>query len=624
MKSKLLAVATSAALIFGNMGAIVQAADTGLQEGEVISVSQMSDLQEGTYQLDAALSCYVNAMGGIEFGAPLLQDTKLSVAEDGTANMTLSFGTSSITIYGVTTNTYIGEAYGSDQAFTGYLDGAEWKQAEYTLSSEKVTSSSQAEVSYINSMTFPISTVSDTYSLAMAVDSNTMGVQFGNGANYDATLTVDWSNVTVVDIVEDSTTEDGTTEDGTTDTVVTTIDRTDLAAGTYEVEASVAGTAMHGMDFAGAVYKSTVLDVAEDGTAVLTIYFDKGSATVYGQTIEVYALDGDYGNAEVVKNEDGSVASTAFTVDLKALASSYELLMKAGMLNGSSMQYGGESATVFKDGTVCEAAITLNLNSLPEVSTGDTIIPEDTTTPNDTITSDDTIISNDTTNSGGTTSTENVTNTENTTSTDKVISVARLSDLAPGKYGLDASLSCYVNAMGGVEFGSPLLQNAVLNVAEDGTANITLSFGTSSVTIYGVTADTYVGTSTDKGAGVIGYYDGSAWQNASYTLNDTGYVSTMTFPITNIQNTYELALVIGSNVMSTQFGAGANYNATLSVNWNQVVVDGDGDGNVSGAGLVKAVSPKTGDTFPILPIVGIMSSCAVAFVLLQVKRKVSE
>lgn len=178
MKSKLLAVATSAALIFGNMGAIVQAADTGLQEGEVISVSQMSDLQEGTYQLDAALSCYVNAMGGIEFGAPLLQDTKLSVAEDGTANMTLSFGTSSITIYGVTTNTYIGEAYGSDQAFTGYLDGAEWKQAEYTLSSEKVTSSSQAEVSYINSMTFPISTVSDTYSLAMAVDSNTMGVQF--------------------------------------------------------------------------------------------------------------------------------------------------------------------------------------------------------------------------------------------------------------------------------------------------------------------------------------------------------------------------------------------------------------------------------------------------------------
>lgn len=54
-----------------------------------------------------------------------------------------------------------------------------------------------------------------------------------------------------------------------------------------------------------------------------------------------------------------------------------------------------------------------------------------------------------------------------------VISVTSLKDLEPGKYRLTADLSCWLPAMGGCEFGS-VLRYATLNVAEDGSASITL------------------------------------------------------------------------------------------------------------------------------------------------------
>ncbi|MGN0492650.1 MAG: hypothetical protein ACI4F7_03295 [Acutalibacteraceae bacterium] len=38
-----------------------------------------NDLPEGTYQIKAELSCYINAMGGVEFGALLLTSSVVNV-----------------------------------------------------------------------------------------------------------------------------------------------------------------------------------------------------------------------------------------------------------------------------------------------------------------------------------------------------------------------------------------------------------------------------------------------------------------------------------------------------------------------------------------------------------------
>lgn len=189
-----------------------------------------------------------------------------------------------------------------------------------------------------------------------------------------------------------------------------------------------------------------------------------------------------------------------------------------------------------------------------------------------------------------------------------MISVTSLSDLEAGKtYGLNAGLSCYVNAMGGVEFGAPLLKSAVAIVDANGNASIKITLGTSSVTIYGVTANTYV-----SAEGFIGYYDGSGWQSASYTTDGAGHVSSITFPISSIKNSYKLALVIGSDVMSSQFGGtDSNYNAILSVNWSKVVVGGDGTSTVSNTGTVAGTAAQTGDDTSMPPLAAMAVSLLV-------------
>lgn len=166
----------------------------------------------------------------------------------------------------------------------------------------------------------------------------------------------------------------------------------------------------------------------------------------------------------------------------------------------------------------------------------------------------------------------------------------------PGTYALSARLSCYVNAMGGVEFGEPLVKSAVLNVQEDGSETITLYLTKSSVTIYSVTCDTFVDAapapaegSTESAAvenGTVGYYDAQGQlqtEGASFTLSeDTAlnpaneavhYVDSITFPIDSRKDTYDLSVYVNSNVMGVQFGSvqslgeSGGYAAVLSVDW---------------------------------------------------------
>ncbi|MGN0158703.1 MAG: hypothetical protein ACI39W_06130 [Brotaphodocola sp.] len=161
-------------------------------------------LDAGTYSVDASLSCYINAMGGVEFGAPMLKSTKLTVAEDGTKTIKMNLGKSVVNIYSVTCDTFVdpkpagAAAEGSVTCGTiGYYNEAGVLVTDgvsYTMSSDTAANSKQEQVHYVDSITFPIDKESSTYTLSLYVNSNVMGTQFSN-EKYPAKLTVNWSSV---------------------------------------------------------------------------------------------------------------------------------------------------------------------------------------------------------------------------------------------------------------------------------------------------------------------------------------------------------------------------------------------------------------------------------------------
>lgn len=156
-----------------------------------VYAQEISDYSEGTHKLNATLSCYVNAMGGVEFGEPLLQDAEVTI-KDGEAKLTLYFDKSEVEIYTVVCDTFLDAS-----KITGYYDkdgNLQTENVALTLSEEKVLNDAGEETSYMTSMIFPLDQIADTYELALYVNSNVMGSQFGTG-DYQATLTVDWSGV---------------------------------------------------------------------------------------------------------------------------------------------------------------------------------------------------------------------------------------------------------------------------------------------------------------------------------------------------------------------------------------------------------------------------------------------
>lgn len=164
---------------------------------------ETENLSEGTYSVDATLSCYVNAMGGIEFGAPLLTGSTIKVDTNGKKTMTLNFAKSSVTIYNITCDTFIDPSPTTEDSKGGIKNGTigiydddgnlQTDSVEYTLSDDTALNSKSEEVHYVTSISFPIERLKDTYELTVYVNSNVMGVQFGTGGSdgYPATLTVD-------------------------------------------------------------------------------------------------------------------------------------------------------------------------------------------------------------------------------------------------------------------------------------------------------------------------------------------------------------------------------------------------------------------------------------------------
>lgn len=164
------------------------------------------NLSEGTYSVNSSLSCYVNAMGGVEFGTPLLLSSQVNIDSQQNKTITLNFTKSSVTIYNITCDTFIDIEPSSDESSGNVKNGTlgvydsngalQTSSVEYTLSDDTALNSKNEAVHYVSSMTFPIDSVKDTYELTLYINSNVMGVQFGaDGSSNSATLTVDWNSL---------------------------------------------------------------------------------------------------------------------------------------------------------------------------------------------------------------------------------------------------------------------------------------------------------------------------------------------------------------------------------------------------------------------------------------------
>lgn len=183
-----------------------------------VYAADLPGFQKGTYEVEVNLSCFVNAMGGVEFGAPLLERAEVTIGEDDKGVISLYFVKSSVTIYNVTCDIYI-----DPNETLGYYDkdgNLQTELLEITMSSEEdlALNPNGESVSYLTSVSFPLDQITDTYQLALYINSNVMGTQFGVG-DYSATLTVDWSTVpeavegevvseTVVEEVDEKTNEE--------------------------------------------------------------------------------------------------------------------------------------------------------------------------------------------------------------------------------------------------------------------------------------------------------------------------------------------------------------------------------------------------------------------------------
>lgn len=175
-----------------------------LMSVSAVSAFATTPTEAGNYTVDATLSCYVNAMGGVEFsdGYGLLKDASVTVAEDGSATATINLGTTSgLSVYGVACTAFIG----TDEAPGYYKDGAVTKEnVTYTVSTDTVANA-KAQVNYITSITLPVDTATSEYTMWIYLDSNVMGCQLGDGTGtggsntpgtatkHTAKLNIDWS-----------------------------------------------------------------------------------------------------------------------------------------------------------------------------------------------------------------------------------------------------------------------------------------------------------------------------------------------------------------------------------------------------------------------------------------------
>ncbi len=223
------------------------------------AIAPTTSLEAGTYNVDAEMSFYVNAMGGIEFADTftnamgssgtrgIFDSATVRVDENGERFLTLNFTKGAGVIYTIAFTSYVDASYSlkyydadhSLKAVTDYTTetGTIVKQGEQT----------ETEITYVTSVTFPLeidtaATVFDKDSgaavsagntadgttvvvdLWMVVNSNVMGLQFCDGSGtagsntfdsetkYVASVSVDLASAEKIVEPDRSTTQNATVE----------------------------------------------------------------------------------------------------------------------------------------------------------------------------------------------------------------------------------------------------------------------------------------------------------------------------------------------------------------------------------------------------------------------------
>ncbi|MCM1115452.1 MAG: hypothetical protein NC397_08155 [Clostridium sp.] len=259
------------------------------------------NLNEGTYSISAKLSCYVNAMGGVEFGAPLLKSAQLIVDKKGNKKIKLHLTKASVTIYSVTCDTFVdaspaGTAQESDSNVPNGTIGYYNKNGKlktngvtHTMSSDTALNSQNEAVKYVESITFPVDSVADTYKLTLFINSNVMGMQFD-----PATLTVDWNSVQATGTNSNSknkSTTKASSASGTTSKAKQSTDTSNKnSSNTDNTNSANAGST--------AKAQTTNSAVQSEISAASQAVNDNGSAEVSDNVIKKDGLDIHYVNGD--------------------------------------------------------------------------------------------------------------------------------------------------------------------------------------------------------------------------------------------------------------------------------------------------------------------------------------
>ncbi len=297
-----------------------------------------SEVEAGTYQVDTELSCYVSAMGGVEFaGGGFYKGATVNVDESGDKTLTLKFGIGGFTIYGVNAVTFLDANPENPDTTRGVTPGTIGIYDEngnivtdgvtYTLSGDTSTAvnPSGSYVDYVDSITIPVPYESDTYNLTFYLNSQVMGMQFCNansqatGTPYPAILTIDWDSLSKVKTADETTSQSATVkyvvnkvnggDDDTSDSYVVNIpavvnvDETtktgsysvtaenfSLSEGAYvNVSTNLNGTLTNGTDsvaFTNELESGSLTKNGDTLSGTVTVTGDAASAGEYTGTID--------------------------------------------------------------------------------------------------------------------------------------------------------------------------------------------------------------------------------------------------------------------------------------------------------------------------------------------------
>lgn len=355
--------------------------------GSSMSMAAFADttsLKEGTYDIDASLSSYCDAMGGIEFTdgeRKVLKSAKVTVDAEGEAKVTLSLGQgTSFDIYTIACTPWISgdyqPGYYEADGELKLIDEDDYTTVSYT---NKKSNNETVETSYITSMTFPVEVGTEEYNLWYYLDSNVMGCQFCDGSGtagsntpdtatkYKASLTLDWDSV-----------ETGNDEGGSNSSAATDSDADEEGVFSADMELSMYVSAMGGVEFGeGILQGNKLVQEDEDGNYTATLTFCSGTVNIYSVTANTYIdkqvtpgyyVDGTVKDAQYTTSGD---KVTTMTFPVKKGTSEYTLWLYLNSdVMGCQFGDGNGDAASNKPGesTPYAATLTIDWDTLKEGS----------------------------------------------------------------------------------------------------------------------------------------------------------------------------------------------------------------------------------------------------------------